>query len=186
MNATLSNEIAIGETALAGENRRYETVDGLPVEKEPMSKVAVRIAAKFIQKISNYLDEHGEIGIVGSDGTYFLEPAGKLKRRPDVAYLSAERYPLAESAKIEGDFPVPPDIAVEIASTHNGELAAQRKIREYLTHGVKEVWSVNPELREILVYFNLDQVRLLTENKMLTSDLLPGFSIRVGDLFPKV
>jgi hypothetical protein len=46
------------------------------------------------------------------------------------------------------------------------------------------VWAVDPESRTVAVYTPPNQIRILCENEDLDGgDVLPGFRIKVGDLF---
>jgi Uma2 family endonuclease len=60
------------------------------------------------------------------------------------------------------------------------------KLREYFEKGVRLVWLVRPRTRVVDVYNSVDEFARLTVSATLDGgDVLPGFSIVVGDVFRK-
>jgi Uma2 family endonuclease len=103
-------------------------------------------------------------------------------RGPGIAFWSAERIPL--DVEPEGYPDIPADLCVEILSPDDVWELILEKVREYLTCGVRMVWVVDVELRTVTVYRNADEGRVLHQNATLSGDdVLPGFTIRVGELF---
>jgi Uma2 family endonuclease len=78
--------------------------------------------------------------------------------------------------------PCIPDLAIEIVSQNDTYIALTRKARRYRKCGTKEVWIFDIEGREAYV-FSDRQRTILDENQKFQSELIPGFSIRLGDLF---
>lgn len=71
----------------------YEVVDGRAVELPPMGIPANRLTTKLTQHLGNHADEHG-FGQVIAESLFILDPERNLRRRPDLAFVSAERWPL--------------------------------------------------------------------------------------------
>ncbi len=62
--------------------------------------------------------------------------------------------------------------------------ASPRKVNQYLCIGVKLVWIVDPEIREVGVHRPGVPMQLLTADDVLTGgDELPGFECRVAEFF---
>lgn len=80
-----------------------------------------------------------------------------------------------------------PDIVVEILSPSNSKKEMKTKYDIYEEHGVKEYWVVFPTERIVLMYqlHNGSYVasKPKTEGDMIVSELLPGFSLGVAELF---
>ena len=59
------------------------------------------------------------------------------------------------------------------------------KLKEYFENGVRLVWFVRPRSRVVDVYTAPDRFTRLTASMRLDGgDVLPGFSVQVGELFP--
>jgi Uma2 family endonuclease len=98
---------------------------------------------------------------------------------PDVSFFGNDKVPLVERRKRVQRFV--PDLAIEIESESDSGAALVRKKNRYLRSGVREVWLISTEGREIRVYTQTTS-RLLTGSAAITTDLLPGFSISVEEL----
>ncbi len=163
------------------ENRLYELVDGILVEKT-MGLFESRVAIVLAHVLQTFLDQK-DLGIVlGSDGTMRLAPG--LVRIPDVAFVSRERLGSGLPRQ-----PIPdlaPDLAVEVLSPSNSDKEMQRKLREYFDAGVRLVWYIDPRKRTASVYITPDNVTVLNENATLDGgDLLPGFRLSLKELFDR-
>jgi Uma2 family endonuclease len=59
-----------------------------------------------------------------------------------------------------------------------------RKLGQYFTAGVKEVWLIDPDARTVEIWTGPNPPeRELTDGETLMSELLPGFSLSVEALF---
>jgi Uma2 family endonuclease len=59
-----------------------------------------------------------------------------------------------------------------------------RKLKQYFAAGVKEVWLIDPEAREIEVWTGPSlPAPALGGNAVLESPLLPGFALPLEELF---
>jgi Uma2 family endonuclease len=162
------------------EDRLYELVDGILVEKTVGLEESV--IAGYILTILNYFVLPQGLGLVaGADGTIRLDI--NLVRIPDVAFFSLERLPGGEIPKE----PVPllvPDLAVEVISRRNTPKEMAEKLEDYFEKGVRLVWYVRPRSRVVDVYTAPDHFTRLTASMRLDGgDVLPGFSVQVGELF---
>jgi Uma2 family endonuclease len=161
----------------------YEVVDGQVVELPPMGSYAVRVATLLAGQLLRYLSDN-PVGILFIEGIFVLNRARDLRRRPDVAFISVERWPADRPLPEDGDIEVVPDIAIEVLSPNDLVTAVMRKVREYFSLGVREVWLVDPIMRQISVYASPTQVRILDENAELDGGpLLPGFRLPVASVF---
>lgn len=81
-----------------------------------------------------------------------------------------------------------PDIVVEILSPGNNKKELRNKYEVYEEAGVKEYWIIHPSERTFLKY-TLDNKglfqpsRLLIAGDELTSNVLPGFSMDINEIF---
>ena len=162
--------------------RLCELVDGVLVEKV-MGHQESRLAARLLQILQNYLDEH-DLGIAaGADGPHQI--LFDQVRFPDVAFIAYDRIP--EGA--DPATPVPdwiPSLAVEVLSAGNTKAEMARKLRDYFEAGVELVWYVDPSDRTVRVYHSPEAVVTLTEADDLDGEqLLPGFRLSIRDWFDR-
>jgi Uma2 family endonuclease len=162
------------------EDRLYELVDGILVEKTVGFEES-RIAMRIGRLLGNVVEPQNLGVITGEGGTLKLDL--NLVRIPDVCFVSWERLPGGEMP----DEPVPlliPDLVVEVISRSNTRKEMEEKLREYFEKGVRLVWFVRPKSRVVDVYTAPDQFSRLTAAMRLDGgEVLPGFSVLVGELF---
>lgn len=132
--------------------------------------------------IIDHLKRNGIGGFVtGANGGYQITGERYI---PDVAYVSPEKQARPSAEEVYGS--IPPDLAVEVISgmAEQRELNALRiKTSNYLASGVL-VWIVNPEKRHVEVHQAGQAVRILSaENKLDGGEVLPGFSVKVAEIF---
>jgi Uma2 family endonuclease len=164
------------------ENRLCELSGGVLVEKTvgfEESWLAVTLAALLSQFVSSR-----NLGIVtGADGMYRISRG--LVRIPDVAFVSWDRIP---GGKFPSQ-PIPdlvPDLVAEIISPGNTRKEMEEKRHEYFTRGVRLVWLIRPKARVVDVYTSPQRFTRRTASMALDGgEVLPGFSIAIGDLFRK-
>ena len=121
-----------------------------------------------------------KLGVIfPSDNGFLLEQ--DTVRCPDVAFVCAARMP---TEPIDGFFPGPPDLAVEIRSPSTRLPEVLAKISQYLETGVKVIWDVDPEAQTVTIYRAAGTVATYSGDATLTEpELLPGFSIALKEIF---
>ena len=162
----------------------YEIVDGQRVDLPPMGILSNLIALRLTVAISNHLSRSRQ-GTVVTEALFILGEAASLRRRPDVAFVSAERWPLDREIPETGDWAVVPDLAVEVTSPHDHYGDVIGKVQEYFEHGVREVWVVEPEHRVVHVHASPTGVEIRTHDQSLDTPLLPGLTIPLADVFAR-
>lgn len=160
----------------------YEIVDGIKVEK-PVSVFSIWVASELCQLVGPHCKATRR-GWAVTEMVFVLDRTSDLRRRPDFAFVSAERWPLDKPLPYVGDWNLAPDLAVEVASPGNTFTDLAGKVTEYFQHGVNEVWIVVPEKRQVYVYRTPRDARILSATDVLSTPLIPGWSIPVGDFLP--
>ena len=128
--------------------------------------------------------EKSALGTAICEALFILDPVLDLRRRPDVAFVSKDRWPLDRPIPEIGDWLVVPDLAVEVISPGDTVEDYLDKLKEYFKYQVRQVWVVVPRFREILVYSSPSQYRTLTiDDELDGGDVLPGFRLKLADLF---
>jgi Uma2 family endonuclease len=161
----------------------YEVVDGKIVENPPKG-ARQSILASFLQDLVGPIARSSRLGRVVSETLFLLDRSRVLKRRPDVAFVSAERWSLKRQVPDTETWDVVPDLTVEVISESNSANAVARKIEEYFQAGVRSVWVIYPSTNKIYVYSSPAQVRILQLGDELDGDrIIPGFHIPLSALF---
>ncbi len=80
-----------------------------------------------------------------------------------------------------------PDIVVEVLSPSNNKKELKNKYEVYEEAGVKEYWVVLPYEKTMIIYTLINgkfsPSRLLASGDLVTSSVLPGFSLDLSELF---
>ena len=81
-------------------------------------------------------------------------------------------------------WPGPPDLAVEVLSPEDRASEVSAKVGDYLDAGAVLVWVVDPESRTVSAYGGIQSVRVYrADDELSAEDLLPGFRLKLADLF---
>jgi Uma2 family endonuclease len=165
------------------ENRLYELVDGVLVEKA-MGAYESMLAVEIASLLRNFVKPRKLGTVLGADGMLRLAPG--LVRIPDVAFLSMEKFPGGRFPK-GAIAPLAPDLAVEVLSASNTAREMDEKLHEYFTSGARLVWYVDPSRQTIQVFTSSTQSRALTVGEMLDGgNVLPGFQLDIRELFAEL
>ena len=105
-------------------------------------------------------------------------------RVPDVAYFAWERIPTRADGELEDDVRYPPDIAVEIFSPGQTVGDIVDKCRWYVENGVRVAIFVHPYHRTVTAFRPGATIGPLRgDDRIDLSEVIPGFTIVVADLF---
>jgi Uma2 family endonuclease len=162
---------------LPDDGRKYELVNGRLVEVPTggrHGKISSEVLGRF------YTTRPLNATLYDSS-TGFRMVGGNI-RSPDVSVMRNERLPEGKSPVgfIEGA----PDLAVEVISPTEKASDILEKIGEYFASGAQEVWLLFPERKQVHRYTANLEVQVLNEDDILKGEpILPGFEVRVGDLF---
>lgn len=121
--------------------------------------------------------------VFGNDAGVITERDPDTVRGPDVWYASYDKVPRGKLPKNYLD--CVPDIAIEVLSPDDRWSRVLGKIAEFLCAGVPVVCVLDPD-DETAESFHSDHSkdRKLSAGEELTfPEILPGFSVRVGQLF---
>lgn len=134
---------------------------------------------EFGARLYNFAKEH-DLGRVypGDTGCRLND---LIVRGPDISFVRRERV---EALRSQGFAKGAPDLAIEILSPSQSFAQLLRKTKQYLAAGCQVVMIVNREAREIDV-FKVDgsEYTLQAGDTLEVPALLPGFSVKVGELF---
>lgn len=127
--------------------------------------------------------EREQLGVVlAADTGFFIQRSPDTVRAPDVAFVAQGRIP---PDGIPAKFvPFAPDLAVEVVWPGDTLVEVEEEVQDWLDAGTKLVWVVNPKRRTVAVHRASADPRVLrAEDDLAGEDVVPGFSLRVGELF---
>lgn len=110
---------------------------------------------------------------------------GETVRRPDVAFISAERLRGIDLEKVP--LPVAPDLVIEVVSKNDRGDDLNLKVSQYLTAGAKAVWLFYPKTHQAYRYIPArlePEVRSADAGQTFEEpEMLPGLSIPLKQIF---
>jgi Uma2 family endonuclease len=111
-----------------------------------------------------------------------------MARLPDLMIYKADRmadYKASDPEWRKKPFVLVPDLCIEVVSPNDTYIDVDEKVERYLADGVKIVWVVNPRKAAVTIYSIDDDfiVKLNREKSLEENDILPGLSLRVGEIF---
>ena len=115
---------------------------------------------------------------------FLIDKPRNLQRRPDVSFVSFQRWPKGKPVPPTPAWEVVPDLAVEIVSPSNDAYEVLEKVEEYFACGVQRVWVIYPPFSKVYDYASTTSVRILTGADHLSGgEVLPGFELPLSELF---
>ena len=164
---------------------RYEVIDGVHVEREPMGAFET-VLASWLCHLLNSFAVGRKLGLAVSQVLFVLNAQQNLQRRPDVAFVSYARWPTSVVAR-EPAWNVVPDLAIEVVSPSHLAEEIDRKITDYLQAGVRLVWVFYPDSGRVYVYQSPTQVSILERTDTLDGgEVLPGLQLPIVQLYEAV
>lgn len=167
---------------LPDDGLRRELLRGIVVSEPLLGRLHGRTVTRLAMLLGNFVGPR-RLGVVYTGETGFvLARAPDTVRGPDVAFLSAARERETESER--GFIPGAPDLAIEALSPNDRMREVLGKVSDYLAAGCRLVWVVDPVRDEVSVFRSPFAPRVLAGQDVLEGeDVLPGFSVRVAEIF---
>jgi Uma2 family endonuclease len=143
-----------------------------------MSTAALRIGSR----LAIFVDEHRLGDTYGAKTGFLLSRNPDTVRAPDASFVSAARLAQIELPPT-GYFPGAPDLAVEVTSPSDSYGEVEEKVAAWLHAGCVVV-VLDPQRRAGRVYRgDRDMQTLAVADALELPDLLPGWSVRLSDIF---
>ena len=164
--------------------KRYELVNGELITMTPAGWEHGKVSSRIGRCLAEFVDKHSLGETAGAETGFLIGRDPDTVRAPDAAFVSTIRLVGINGEK--GYLPIAPDIAVEVVSPGDRHTAVESKVFHWLDAGTREVWLADPGAPRVTVYRGRQDIRVLEPLDALESpDLLPGFSVRVSELFPQ-
>ena len=163
---------------LDDDSHRHQLVKGELLTMPPPKPVHGRITANLTFILAQHAKPN-RLGDVHTESGYKLESDPDTVLGPDVSFISRERVDREDDGYYDG----PPDLAVEVLSPGDRRGWVERKLALWLERGTRSVWLVNPQRRTVEVISSTGERRMLHETDELIDDTVPGFRVKVSEIF---
>ncbi|MGB3633056.1 MAG: Uma2 family endonuclease [Rubrobacteraceae bacterium] len=161
---------------------RSELVQGEVRWMTPAGNVHGRLAVNVTLSLGPHVREN-DLGTVFAAETGFkIATEPDTVRAPDVAFVRRERVEAV--GDIEGYWPGPPDLAVEVISPNDLYTEVEEKVADWLEAGTNMVVVVNPRNKTVAVRRSASEITVLRESETLDgADVVAGWSLPIRDVF---
>ncbi|NBV23260.1 MAG: Uma2 family endonuclease [Proteobacteria bacterium] len=139
------------------------------------------VAGNIYFLLRDFLRSHplGKVAIAPSD----VQLDFVNVHQPDVYFVSNERLGILTKQGPVGA----PDLMVEVLSKSTARLDKGPKLRVYARSGVKELWLVDKEKKEVAIYRFAEAigepVAVVRGRQLLTTPVLPGLKLKLTEVF---
>ena len=175
-----------GTVLLQDEDILYEVVDKQRVELGPMGAHEIWLATVLAGYLGNFVRQH-QLGRVVQELLFDFTAMVQRKRRPDVAFVSYERWPRQRPVPHAEAWEVVPNLVVEVISPSDKGNDILDKIAEYFRIGVECVWVIFVFQKQVYIYESPTQVRILTHaDELYGEPVLPQFRLPLATLFEDI
>ena len=183
MNSPATVAVDSPKTAASNGEMLYEVVNGQIVESFPMGAFEVNVASLIHAVLAPFAAQH-RLGRAVMEMLFVLNAVAGLRRRPDVAFVSYERWPRNRRVPRTEAWDVVPDLAIEVISESNMAEEILGKIREYFEAGVRRVWVFYPTEELVYDYTSPTKNIILTRDDELDgAEVVPGFRLPLRRLY---
>lgn len=163
------------------EDKLFEWEDGVIIEMASSRCINTVTAGLVIYHLNAFVVPRKLGFVTVPDGGFELKAIGRV-RRPDAAFISK-----AHGVQLKGvDFPIAPDLAVEVVSPDEDVL---KKAKEYIRSGTSIVWAIYVDEKVVNVItpapngeFRVQEFGI--NDTLDGGDVLPDFKLPVRDIFP--
>jgi Uma2 family endonuclease len=182
--ATIQQPVPEAANVPVDADELFEIVNGKRVGLPPMGIYASVIATRLVYFLVAHARAH-DLGQAVSEGLFHLPLSADRNRRPDVAFVSYERWAKGRHIpESDNAWDVLPNLVVEVVSPTDLAERVHDKVAEYFRAGVTSVWVVYPQQQQIYVYESPTSIRVLTRADELDgSTVLPSFRLPLSELF---
>jgi Uma2 family endonuclease len=157
----------------------HELVDGKLVDVSGNTGNHNALRDLLIAMLLFYVQEH-KLGRVLTEQEYKFDSNAHA---PDVSLFGPEKVAFYDGSLRVQRFV--PDLTIEIVSQNDPFARLVKKADRYRKCGTSEAWIIDIESRRAFVFSDALN-SILDENGIFESNLIPGFSIRLGDLFDQL
>jgi Uma2 family endonuclease len=159
--------------------RNHELIDGELVDVSGNTCEHISLRDALIELLRPFVRHH-KLGKVLAEQEYAF---GDNAHGPDLSFVGDSKVTLLERKRRVQRFV--PDMAVEVVSENDKFNSLLVKALLYRSYGTAEVFIISIDARQIFYYSEKPTI-VLDESQEFRSEQIPGFSIRISDLFAMI
>jgi Uma2 family endonuclease len=159
--------------------RNHELVDGELVDVPGNTWEHISVKDNLLLLLGQHVKQQG-LGRVVAEQEFDFDGNA---HGPDISFLTPMKVGRANRRRRVQEFV--PDMAIEVVSANDKANNLFLKAKRYRKAGTKEVWVMVIETRQAFRFSDAGNA-VLEEDDEFRSDLIPGFSARLGELFDVV
>ena len=180
MSTTTQNQLMTAEELirLPDNLNRHQLIKGELLTMSPVGFTHGTVTMTLSVLLYNHVKPNN-LGVVVGEVGFKLETNPDTVLAPDIAFIASDRVG-ARTPDYRLD---PPDLAVEVMSQWDTKPEVDRKTVLWLELGAKCVWKVNPKKRTVEVNRANGEKRVFHETEELIDDIVPGFRVKVSEIF---
>jgi len=133
--------------------------------------------------LRDFLRRHRLGRVTGAESGFLLRRDPDTVLAPDVGFIGQDR--IGPAGLPEGFFEGAPDLAIEVQSPSESDREATDKARRWLEYGTRQVWVIRPRTAVVDVYTTQTSNSFSREELLVGGDVLPGFSVKVAEIFSR-
>jgi Uma2 family endonuclease len=161
---------------------RRELVRGEVREMPPNGGEHGAATATVTIRLGSFVSKRRLGQLFGAETGFLIGREPDTVLGPDCGFVSAERLPQPIPKKF---LPLAPDLAVETLSPEDRPREVREKVARWLAGGTRMVWVLDPDRCRVSVHRPGAEPRSFEAEDILEGEeVLPGFKVRVADLFP--
>jgi Uma2 family endonuclease len=163
------------------DGRFFELERGEVVETPPPGKLHGFVCANIACILWIYARQRKKGYVCTNDTGVIVERDPDTVRGVDVTFYEDGRTADDMERKYAAD---PPVLAVEVVSPNDRTNRMLRRVTELLKIGVREVWVIDPQARDVSICrTGRDPEILGFEKELVTTEILPGFRCLISEFF---
>ena len=128
-------------------------------------------------------NKQSKLGKVFDSSTGFKLSNGAV-RSPDVSWVAITQWNSLTKQQQRKFAPIDPDFTLELMSPTDDLNELQSKMNEYLDCGVKLGWLINPDAKQVEIYRQDREKKVLYDPKILSGEaIMPGLTVSLAEIF---
>lgn len=165
---------------LPEDGKRREIISGELFVAPSPETIHQRAVARLFIRLGQFVESHKLGEVFGAPFDVVFSEFDVVE--PDLFYISNARSGVLTHKNVQGA----PDLVVEVLSESTARVDRSFKLKLYGKFGVQEYWILDPYGPSAEIYRRgekgLDMVAKLSAEDVLTSPMLPGFSVPLRSL----